>query len=124
MSKSFKNWLAFSIIISAIVFLFLSFQFYKITKKKEPVTTVSSCEDLVIDSIKAVSVRDTVVHYEKVINDLKKQIETKTETISSNKKAIVTLRRERDSVSIRLNGLREKYSTLRTKVGEDTPQNK
>lgn len=124
MSKTFKNWLAVSILASVTTFLFLSFQFYKMTKKMEPITTVSSCEQLVIDSIKAMAIRDSVTSYNKIIDDLKSQIETKSETINNNKKTIQKLRRERDSVSIRLNGLRDKYSILRTKTGEVDTSNK
>lgn len=124
MSKTFKNWLVVSIVSCIIVFLFLSFQFYNMTKKVEPVTKVSSCEELIIDSIKSEAVRDTIVHYNKIIQELKSQIETKTETITTNKKTIQQLRKERDSVSIRLNGLREKYSLLRTKTGGVDTSNK
>lgn len=124
MSKSFKNWLAVSILATVTTFLFLSFQFYNMTKKVEPVTAVSSCEELIIDSIKSEAVRDTIAHYNKIIQDLKSQIETKTETITTNKKTIQQLRKERDSVSIRLNGLREKYSLLRTKTGGVDTSNK
>lgn len=124
MSKSFKNWLAVSILASVTTFLFLSFQFYNMTKKVEPMTAVSSCEELIIDSIKSEAVRDTIVRYNKIIQELKSQIETKTETITTNKKTIQQLRKERDSVSIRLNGLREKYSLLRTKTGGVDTSNK
>lgn len=116
MKKKNKGALISLLIFIPLTGLLASYFFYVSVKKPIEPTTVNTCDEVSIDSIKTYAVRDTIVHYSKIIDSLNETLQEKQETIITQKKTINQLRKDRDSISVRLELSRNRYRELKSKI--------
>lgn len=112
MKKKFNNFFLLGLSFLLLFILGLSWIFWNNTKKLQPIKEVNSCEILIVDSIKSHAVRDTVSYFMLNIAKASSLLSSKDSIIASQKSIISRLRRDRDSISIRLQMSRQKNQQL------------
>lgn len=112
MSKNFKNFFVSAIALFLVLVIYSSYTFYKITSRNREPKTVNSCNELLIDSIRAFAVRDTAKYFNYQVDSLNSLIREKDAQLSAQKKTIQVLRRDKDSLAIRLQLSRQRYKDL------------
>ena len=98
-----------------------SYLFYNAVKKPTEITTVNSCDEVSIDSIKTKAVTDTVNFFTKDKKDSESKLSEREALINSQRRAIQELKKDNDSLVIKLQSVRIRYRELKTKV-EETQQ--
>lgn len=105
--------------IGVVVVIYLSFIFYQSSNEdKKPKTKVSSIDMLSIDSLKRVSVTDTVEYFTLEINRIKKESMTKDTLNTQRISELIKLKKNYDSIENKLDYYRQKLKD--TKFPNDT----
>lgn len=112
MDNNHKTAVMTSIIIVFILGFYLSFTFFKSTSKPKVLKKISSCQEMLIDSVKAVAVRDTALFFTHQIQILGHDLVEKETLITAQRKLIQQLKKDKDSLNTRLQISRQGYRNL------------
>jgi hypothetical protein len=110
MNKKKNYWVSLLLFIIAAfcVSFYLSYTFYKISKNSDPITKVASTNYYDIDSLKAMAVSDTILHFKKEIAKIKYDLTDKDSIIVELRSKNERLQRNFDSIDYKFDSYRQR----------------